>query len=724
MDGGTNNTGFTWYEKGYNPDSPDSGLPTAGSTFASEAAGDHSYAFAPSYTGTNAVLIDGSFTNVTLTLTTPAAYSALSFLAASGNGAVVVGYSVTHADGTSETGTFTSPDWFDSAAPAALIANGRVDASTGAYANVDSGNPKLFGIDVTLSNAGSPVTSITLSFSSGGQTAHAGIFAVSGSSGAEFVPIAVTGYNQDMIVESTAGHAEPLNVTTATVDSGGENTGATWYERGYVATAPDTGLPTAGSTLTNSTAADEVYVLAPSYSENNAALVDAANNAVLTPATPAAYTGLAILGSSGNGAVTVDYVVTHQDNSTQTGTLTVPDWFNVTPYAFTTRGRVNVDSGGVDTLNTENPRLYVVAIVLDNTTSPVTSVALNYNSGDGHAVILALSGASGAVRPIFDVQPASTSVLAGTAAELSAAVSGALPITFQWLKEIGAGAFTNLTDGGSISGATTTNLSIANAVATDAGNYVLVASNSAGSVTSQVAQVTIISTATDVTSPGDEITSFGGTSPDAEAVANAIDDTTSKYLNFGTDGNQDPPFVGPVGLIVTPAAGSTVVTGLRLYTANDAVARDPVDFILEGSNDGGTTYTQIATGPLSLPDDRNDGGLPLDPLTVFNQEVTFANDSGYETYRLTFTNVKDNAGANSMQIGEIELLGTTGAGAPRLTVARASADSITISWSGAGTLQSTGALLGAQTQWTDAGTTSPVTVQTTESARFFRLLVQ
>jgi hypothetical protein len=60
-------------------------------------------------------------------------------------------------------------------------------------------------------------------------------------------------------------------------------------------------------------------------------------------------------------------------------------------------------------------------------------------------------------------------------------------------------------------------------------------------------------TLVDVTTPGDPITSFGGNSPANEPVANAINNTTSKYLNFGTDGDTSAPFVGPVGLIVTPS---------------------------------------------------------------------------------------------------------------------------------------------------------------------------
>jgi hypothetical protein len=188
----------------------------------------------------------------------------------------------------------------------------------------------------------------------------------------------------------------------------------------------------------------------------------------------------------------------------------------------------------------------------------------------------------------------------------------------------------------------------------------------------------------DITSPNDAITGFGGTWPAGENPTNAINGNTTKYLNFGKDPTS-APFEGPVGFVVTPARGATVVKAIRFYTANDAEVRDPADYVLEGSNDG-TTFTQIAAGPLALPATRNPGGQ--NPLNGASQTVTFDNTTAYTTYRVTFNNVKNNAAANSMQIGEVDLLGEGGTvpTGPRLTVSRSGAN-ITITWT-EGTLQS------------------------------------
>jgi hypothetical protein len=187
----------------------------------------------------------------------------------------------------------------------------------------------------------------------------------------------------------------------------------------------------------------------------------------------------------------------------------------------------------------------------------------------------------------------------------------------------------------------------------------------------------------DVTTPADAITGFGGTSPGAEGVANAINNTTGKYLNFGKDPTSSP-FEGPVGLTVTLSRGATAVKGIRVFTANDAENRDPIDYVLEGSNDG-TTFTQVSSGSLALPSARN---TPTGQNIVggVNQTVLFDNTTAYSTYRVTFNNVKNNATANSMQIAELDLLGAPAPAAPKLAVTRSGAN-ITVTWTD-GVLQS------------------------------------
>src|ERR1700757_2064867 len=65
---------------------------------------------------------------------------------------------------------------------------------------------------------------------------------------ADFAPIPLTAgsFTQDAVVEKNAPKA-PASLTTASMDAGTGNTGYTWYEQGFDASAPFTGLPPAGS---------------------------------------------------------------------------------------------------------------------------------------------------------------------------------------------------------------------------------------------------------------------------------------------------------------------------------------------------------------------------------------------------------------------------------------------------------------------------------------------
>ncbi len=140
--------------------------------------------------------------------------------------------------------------------------------------------------------------------------------------------------------------------------------------------------------------------------------------------------------------------------------------------------------------------------------------------------------------------------------------------------------------------------------------------------------------------------------PAGEAPRFAVDSLAeTKYLNFGKL---------ETGFIISPFAGSTIAKSLQFTTANDAVARDPASYVLEGSlqtftqeqltaadngNGGLGTWTQISTGVLALPAAR------LTPDAV----IPLTNNTAYASYRVRFPTVKDAAAANSMQIAEVGL---------------------------------------------------------------------
>jgi hypothetical protein len=412
MDSGTANSGYAWYERGYNSLWTATGLPIAGSTFTSDIPG-HDYILAPNYKSNNAVMIDSTLTGATLTLTTPSAYSRLSFLATAANGPGTVQFTIHHQNASIETGSFNCPDWL-STINEAFVASGRVDVNTFMLDGARDNYPVLFSRDISLTNTTNPVTQIDLAYISG--AAHNAIFAVSGSTNQvdPFTPIIVTGFNADLVVESTAPRRERLaTATTASIEAGLLNSSRTWYEKGYYPLNSNTGLPIAGSILTNAAASDHRYLLAPSYTANNAAAFDADFPIVsITPETPAAYAALSFLCAAGHGPVTNQCVIDHANGSTETNLFVIPDWFDGSAPAFIANGALNLNIRMVDSVGANNPRLYAVDVPLANTVSAVTNVTFNFVGGpaNSHAVIFAMSGQSGQgtiTRPTLSITPTS-----------------------------------------------------------------------------------------------------------------------------------------------------------------------------------------------------------------------------------------------------------------------------------------------------------------------------
>lgn len=675
MDGGTNNQSNTWNERGLNTGTLTSGLPTAGSTFTASGDANHSFKMPASYVGDNALFIAATLTTGTLTLTTPTTLTGLSFLSSCGGGAIPLNLTIYHQDGSSENATVTSPDWFDTtAASTGWNSNGRFDNNSASFNDVNNATqlPRLHFKDVALTIPGSPVTRIDFAY--GGSGGRCSIFALSGqtTAGGAYTPLAISGFNKDMVVENVSPvtrYTQPawLNgYTTVSMDGGTNNTGNTWYERGYYALQPNSGLPAPGTSITSLDLPDHHYQMPTNYAGNNAIYVDRTHPvANVTPTTPAWYSALSFLSATANNSVTNQCIMQYSNGTSETNLFVSRDWFNVTPYAFSALGRVNLNNQTINNdagrTTTPNPRLYEAQFALNAPPGVLlTNVLLTWvgaiNTNTARMVVLAVSGTTGAVAPIIREQPVGLTTMEGSNVVLSATMGGGTPpFTYQW-QILSGGGYVNVVNGGHISGANTPILSFTNIVWTNAGSYRFLASGPSLTTTSAVATITVYSGLPDVTQPSDAIVVYqpnGGTAPPAaEGVEHAIDNLTSKYFN---NGNGLTPFGGPAGFEVTPAVGGTIVSVLRFYTANDATERDPADYLLEGSRDGGATYTTIASGTLTLPDGRNAAALALNPFTLPMLEVRITNTSGYTKYRVSSATTK--AATSMMQIGEVELLG-------------------------------------------------------------------
>ena len=218
-------------------------------------------------------------------------------------------------------------------------------------------------------------------------------------------------------------------------------------------------------------------------------------------------------------------------------------------------------------------------------------------------------------------------------------------------------------------------------------------------------------TAVNVLAYGDAIRPSSYNSPGAERVINVADGTNStKYLNFDKLNT---------GFTIIPARGDSVITGIRLISANDAPERDPSSFLIEGTSDL-KTFTKVATN-----------AIPAFTARFATNTVSFANTAAFSAYRVTFPTVSNATTANSMQVAEVQLLGSfTGttnnlAFTPgTLGIAPVTGGKIAITFTGV--LQSATNVKGP---WSDvAGQANPVTTKSpytnspSSSATFYRFV--
>jgi len=136
--------------------------------------------------------------------------------------------------------------------------------------------------------------------------------------------------------------------------------------------------------------------------------------------------------------------------------------------------------------------------------------------------------------PQLVAQPQSQTVLAGTTVAFPVQATGDGPLYFQW-QENG----TNLVDGGNLSGSATPTLTLASVVATNAGTYAVVISNSVGSVTSGPVALAVLP----VSAPGTTLNvfhSFNGGGNAFNPYAGVIQGVDGNFygttLNGGSEG--------------------------------------------------------------------------------------------------------------------------------------------------------------------------------------------
>jgi len=121
-----------------------------------------------------------------------------------------------------------------------------------------------------------------------------------------------------------------------------------------------------------------------------------------------------------------------------------------------------------------------------------------FDSALSKSQLLAIySAASGVSQfpPCIATQPASLGLYPAMTAQFTVPSGGSDPLYYQWQAGVSkSGAFTNLTDGGRITGSATAQLTIVNLAASDTADFRLIITNNYGALTSSVATLTLLAT--------------------------------------------------------------------------------------------------------------------------------------------------------------------------------------------------------------------------------------
>jgi uncharacterized protein YpmS len=152
---------------------------------------------------------------------------------------------------------------------------------------------------------------------------------------------------------------------------------------------------------------------------------------------------------------------------------------------------------------------------ISGTSTPTLNIA-NSQTNDAGSYQVIVTNAYGSVTssvaaltvlvPAFvTFQPTNQFIVLTSNVTFSAGAGGTAPLSCQWYFN-----GTPLTDGGRISGSTTTNFDLSNVQTNDTGSYQIVVTNNYGSVTSGVATLTVLVPATITGQPTDQVTCFSG----------------------------------------------------------------------------------------------------------------------------------------------------------------------------------------------------------------------
>ena len=390
-------------------------------------------------------------------------------------------------------------------------------------------------------------------------------------------PVAVTGFNLDVVVENIS--AGPPYSTAAEFNPA---EGKAFYQSGLPGRSY--GLPASGS-FTSATGDGTVFQFQP-YTGGNALVLSSdtgVSSGTLTLVAPNIYNRIAIVANSANGnfSSTGTLTLKFSDGSTFVTNYYAPDWFGNPNYALAGMERISLSTGGTEGAP-NNPRFYQtslnIAALLGNANKPLVSLTFGQAAPASATGIYAVSGEL--LNPLpasITSQPSNATVNQYAAASFSAGVAGNPFPDLQWFQ-----------NGLPIPKATNLSYTIASVGLTNNGGlFQLVAANVVSNISCRATSVVAALTVNAINSP----IVLAGYNADLVVESNAVGPPYNNYaveLNPG-EGNAFYQSGLPGHAYGLPASGGffSAVDGSRFqfqpYTGNNALLLNSATGISSGT---------------------------------------------------------------------------------------------------------------------------------------------
>jgi uncharacterized repeat protein (TIGR03803 family) len=413
---------------------------------------------------------------------------------------------------------------------------------------------------------------------------------------------------------------------------------------------PQSQTNNAGATVTFTIDATSLNTLGYQWQKNGTNLFDGGNLSGTTNST------LTITGISDNDAASYSVIVSNANFSvtSSNATLTVidPPIITVQPTNLLVLPGTNVVFGVSLTGSASYFRYqwqFNSSNILNATNAIYTIASVGTNQGGNYSVVVtntAGSAVSSNATLTVVLLPKSQTNNAGSTATFAVMAFGPESLNYQWQKN-----GTNLVDGGNLSGATNSTLTIANVSDSDAAHYLVMVSNAVGCVASSTVTLTVIdppiitsqplSRTNNAGSTATFIVTASGTTPAYQWFKGSLPISGAVLATLTLTNVQHTDIAGYT-VVLTNAAGSATSAPPATLTVIDPpfITTQP----LSRTNNAGSTATFTLTASGTTPAYQwFKGSLPISGAVLPTLTLTNVQDADMAGYSVVLTNAAGSA---------------------------------------------------------------------------------